>query len=168
MITESIQATAENLRADFLNATTTAERWKVLNEALDWAMAASENADHYRQQAQAKEHTVNLTLDSADLVERVRAQIAEGGLARGPGVSVLVGEKVEGEQHVFREGDTVTWVGSEGAWRFVRHIYPEDAEIREIVPHEARTMEQAAQRIHIVPLSALRPAKPVWVGGART
>lgn len=111
MIDESIQATAENLQADFLNATTTAERWKVLNRAIDWAVAASENADHYRQKAQAKEHTVNLTLDSADLVERVRAQIADGGLVRGPGVSALVGEKAEGEARRIRAGDIVTWDG---------------------------------------------------------
>lgn len=52
MSDESIQETAENLRADFLNATTTHQRWKVLNRAIDWAVAASENADHYRQKAQ--------------------------------------------------------------------------------------------------------------------
>lgn len=52
MADESIQATAENLRADFLNATSTAERWKVLNRAIEWAVAASENTDHYRQKAQ--------------------------------------------------------------------------------------------------------------------
>jgi hypothetical protein len=48
MSDESIQATAENLRADFLNATTTHQRWAVLNRAIDWAVAASENADHER------------------------------------------------------------------------------------------------------------------------
>lgn len=52
MSDESIQATAENLRADFLNATTTHQRWKVLNRAIKWAVAASENADHHRQKAQ--------------------------------------------------------------------------------------------------------------------
>jgi len=107
MTDEATQATAENLRADFLNAITTAERWKVLNRAIDWAVAASENPDHYRQQAQSKEHTVNLKLDSADVVERVRAQLAAGGLARGPGVSALVGEKVEGEERQIRPGDVV-------------------------------------------------------------
>ena len=48
MSAESIQATAENLRADFLNATTTYQRWQVLNEAIEWALAATENADHER------------------------------------------------------------------------------------------------------------------------
>jgi hypothetical protein len=57
MSDESIQATAENLRADFLNATTTHARWLVLNQAIDWAVAASENADHYRQKAQPKSCT---------------------------------------------------------------------------------------------------------------
>ena len=52
MSDESIQATAENLRADFLNATSTAERWKVLNRTIEWAVAASENTDRYRQKAQ--------------------------------------------------------------------------------------------------------------------
>jgi hypothetical protein len=56
MTDEAIQATAENLRADFLNAPTTAERWKVLNAAIDWAVAASENADHYRRERIAKAH----------------------------------------------------------------------------------------------------------------
>ena len=51
MSDESIQATAENLRADFLNATTTHQRWKVLNRAIDWAVAASENAEAHRQKA---------------------------------------------------------------------------------------------------------------------
>lgn len=118
MVDEATQATAENLRADFLNATTTHQRWKVLNRALDWAVAASENADHYSSLLAARDqkHTVNLTLDSADLVERVRAQIAEGGLARGPGVSALVGEKVEGEERRIRAGDIVTWDGDEEGW----------------------------------------------------
>lgn len=53
MSDDHIQEAAEDLRADFLNATTTHQRWKVLNRAIDWAVAASENADHYRQKAQA-------------------------------------------------------------------------------------------------------------------
>lgn len=52
MSDESIQAGAEILRADFLNASTNHQRWKVLNRAIDWAVAASESADWYRQQAQ--------------------------------------------------------------------------------------------------------------------
>lgn len=113
MSDESIQATAENLRADFLNATTTHQRWKVLNRAIEWAVAASENADLLRQKAQAKEHTVTLSVDSAkvsdDLIARVHEAIrrteaeapapALGGSARGPGGFSLVGEKVEGEEH---------------------------------------------------------------------
>ena len=50
MSDESIQATAENLRADFLNASTNHQRWKVLNRAIDWAVAASESADWLRQE----------------------------------------------------------------------------------------------------------------------
>jgi len=56
MTDEAIQASAENLRAAFLNATTTAERWKVLNRAIDWAVTASENANHYRRERIAKAH----------------------------------------------------------------------------------------------------------------
>lgn len=60
MSEEAIQATAENLRADFLNATTTHQRWKVLNRALEWAVAASENVDHYHSMlvAMSGNHTV--------------------------------------------------------------------------------------------------------------
>lgn len=64
MADESIQATAENLRADFLNATSTAERWKVLNRAIEWAVAASENTDHYRQKAQTGEHRCRAVTDA--------------------------------------------------------------------------------------------------------
>jgi hypothetical protein len=56
MSDESIQATAENLRAEFLNATTTHQRWKVLNRAIDWAVAASESAAHYRREYVARAH----------------------------------------------------------------------------------------------------------------
>ena len=48
MTEDTKQITADNLRADFLNATTNWQRWKVLNRALDWAVAASENADLLR------------------------------------------------------------------------------------------------------------------------
>lgn len=85
MTAESIQATAENLRADFLNATTTHARWRVLNRAIDWAVAASENADHYRQKAQSKEHTVNIKLSAEEArkaLERAAAQLARGGHIR--------------------------------------------------------------------------------------
>jgi hypothetical protein len=105
MSDESIQATAENLRADFLNATTTHARWHVLNRAIEWAVAASENADHYRQKAQSKEHTVNLTLDSADLVEErhFRDVVVRGSLFAGE------------ERHI-RAGDIVTWDGEDEGW----------------------------------------------------
>lgn len=56
MADESIQATAENLRADFLNATTTHQRWKVLNKALDWAVTANENAELSRRDRIARAH----------------------------------------------------------------------------------------------------------------
>ena len=48
MTEDTRQFTADNLRADFMNATTTWARWNVLNRALEWAVAASENADRYR------------------------------------------------------------------------------------------------------------------------
>jgi hypothetical protein len=48
MTEDTKQTTADNLRADFLNAETTWARWKVLNQALDWAVAASENAERLR------------------------------------------------------------------------------------------------------------------------
>jgi hypothetical protein len=49
------QITADNLRADFMNATTNWQRWKVLNQALGWAVAASENADAARRAVQERE-----------------------------------------------------------------------------------------------------------------
>jgi hypothetical protein len=52
MTEDTKQTAADNLRADFLNAETTWARWKVLNQALDWAVAASENADSYRRLAE--------------------------------------------------------------------------------------------------------------------
>ena len=45
MSDESIQATAENLRADFLNATTTYQRWKVLNRAIDYGTGQDTDCD---------------------------------------------------------------------------------------------------------------------------
>jgi hypothetical protein len=53
MSDDAINATAERMRADFLNATTTHQRWKVLERAISWAVVASENANHYRLKAQA-------------------------------------------------------------------------------------------------------------------
>jgi hypothetical protein len=166
MSDKSTQATAENLRADFLNATTTHARWRVLNRAIDWAVAASENATHYRQKAQTKSHTgtnvrIMVSDDSDPEAVQTFRDLCNGGVVRGHGG--LMGEKVEGEERRIRAGDTVTWAGNEGVWRFVRHISPSDAEIREIVPQEAQTMKELAERIRIVPLSALHPARS---GGA--
>lgn len=48
MTDTSIKISADNMRADFLDANTTWERWKILNRALEWATAASENADQLR------------------------------------------------------------------------------------------------------------------------
>lgn len=42
MTEDTRQITADNLRADFLNAKTNYERWRAFNEALDWAVTASE------------------------------------------------------------------------------------------------------------------------------
>jgi hypothetical protein len=55
MTEDTNQITADNLRADFLNATTNWQRWKVLNRALDWAVTASENADAARRAVQERE-----------------------------------------------------------------------------------------------------------------
>lgn len=51
MTKDTIQITADSLRADFMNATTSWARWQVLNRALEWAVAASENAEHSRREA---------------------------------------------------------------------------------------------------------------------
>lgn len=48
MAEDTNRITADNLRADFLNATTNWDRWRVLNLALDWALAATENANRER------------------------------------------------------------------------------------------------------------------------
>lgn len=45
MSDESIQEAAENLRADFLNATTTHQRWKVLNRAIDYGIGQDTDCD---------------------------------------------------------------------------------------------------------------------------
>ena len=94
MSDESIQATAENLRADFLNATSTAERWKVLNRAIEWAVAASENTDHYRQKAQSRVQTDE---------HRCSALTDVNG-------------------NVVAEGDEVGWGDDEDGW-IVRRVY---------------------------------------------
>ena len=96
MSDESIQATAENLRADFLNATSTAERWKVLNRAIEWAVAASENTDHYRQKAQTDEHRCSALADVNGNV------VAEGD-------EVGWGDDEDGwiVRHVYRDGTII-------------------------------------------------------------
>ena len=94
MTEDTKQITADNLRADFLNATSNWQRWKVLNRALDWAVAASENADHYRQQAQK---------------EREKGYVRHGERILSNG------------DHTIRAGDVVTWDGEEEGW-IVRRI----------------------------------------------
>lgn len=47
-----IEDTADKLRAEFLNATTNWQRWKILNRALQWALDASENAEYLRAQCE--------------------------------------------------------------------------------------------------------------------
>ena len=94
MSDESTQATAENLRADFLNATTTHARWGVLNRAIEWAVTASENADHYRQKAQSRVQTDE---------HRCSALADVNG-------------------NVVAEGDEVGWGDDEDGW-IVRHVY---------------------------------------------
>jgi hypothetical protein len=80
MTTETAaEATAENLRADFLNATTAHARWRVLNRALQWALDASESADFLRCQ-RAAEQTVALKVDvtdSRDAVAEMERQLAD-------------------------------------------------------------------------------------------
>ena len=51
MTEDTSKISADNLRAEFMDATTNWQRWKVLNKALDWAVVASENAVYYRQKA---------------------------------------------------------------------------------------------------------------------
>lgn len=55
MTEDTNQITADNLRADFLNATTNWQRWKVLNRALQWAVDASELNDWFRKDKAARE-----------------------------------------------------------------------------------------------------------------
>ena len=89
MTEDTRQITADNLRADFLNANTTAERWKILNRALDWAVAASENAS---------------------------AQLRAVETLRGQGY-VRHGERIlSNGEHPIRVGDVVTWEGDEEGW----------------------------------------------------
>ena len=105
MTEDTKQITADNLRADFLNATTTWQRWQVLNRALDWAVAASENADaHLR------------------AVETLRKQ---GYVRHGERI-------ISNGEHTIRAGDVVTWDGDEEGW-IVRAIR-EHGDMVEIVP----------------------------------
>lgn len=89
MTEDKIKISADNLRADFLNANTTWERWKVLNRALEWATAASENANaHLR------------------AVDTLRKQ----GYVRHSERIISNGE------HTIRAGDVITWAGMEKGW----------------------------------------------------
>ena len=72
MTEDTKQITADNLRADFLNATSNWQRWKVLNRALDWAVAASENA------AAERERTgVAVRVEDVDLYRQIKAMKAD-------------------------------------------------------------------------------------------
>lgn len=55
MTEDTKQITAEKLRAEYLNAKTNYERWRAFNEALDWAVTASEIADILRGEKAARE-----------------------------------------------------------------------------------------------------------------
>ena len=66
------QISADNLRADFLNATTNWQRWKVLNRALDWAVAASENAAALRNRT-----SVSWRIEDPDLYRQIKAMKAD-------------------------------------------------------------------------------------------
>ena len=122
MTEDTKQITADNLRADFLNATTNWQRWNVLNRALDWAVAASENADAYRQKAEE--------LNTA----------AEGKRNDVFGLAV--------EDKTVFAGDIVTWDGDEKGW-IVRAVRPHGGMV-EIVPlgddwELGRTLVQAEE-----------------------
>jgi hypothetical protein len=66
-----------------------------LNQAIDWAVAATENADHYRQKAR----TVNVTVDSSVTAEQaarialMTSPFASGGVVRRPVPAPLMGEQ---------------------------------------------------------------------------
>lgn len=94
MTEDTIKISADNLRADFLNASTTWERWKVLNRALEWATAATENGDAYRKQAQ-------------EMQQKVGARDGERYLTYG--------------DRTIRAGDIVTWEDEEEGW-IVRRV----------------------------------------------
>jgi len=121
MTDEATQATAENLRADFLNTNSNYQRWKVLNRAIAWAVAASENAAHHREAAKRDKarQTINVRVsmdDERPILRQVVDGMVRGGSTRGLGVSTLVGEKCQGQERRIRAGDIVTWDGDEEGW----------------------------------------------------
>ena len=72
MTEDTNQTTADNLRADFLNATTNWQRWEVLNRALDWAVTASENAAALRNRT-----SVSWRIEDPDLYRRIKEMKAD-------------------------------------------------------------------------------------------
>jgi hypothetical protein len=116
MTEDTNQTTADNLRADFLNATTNWQRWKVLNQALDWALAASENAEHFRRSAEdlkarAEGKNVTVTLRAEDVspaVHRaVEQQLAKGGFVHGE-AKRRVPKPEDGEMFADPDGDPMS------------------------------------------------------------
>jgi hypothetical protein len=116
MTEDTKQTTADNLRADFLNAETTWARWKVLNRALDWAVAASENAGSYRRSAEdrkarAEGKNVTVTLRAEDISPAVRRaveqQLATGGFVRGEGKRRGI-KPEDGEMFADPDGDPMS------------------------------------------------------------
>jgi hypothetical protein len=108
--TEDInQITADNLRADFLNASTNYERWKVLERALSWAVAASEVANHLRLQT-----------------EELKAREEVPQLGRLPGDTVQWGDEEETwiVRHVGEDG-LVNIAPLAEDWPFRQQIVPE-------------------------------------------
>lgn len=70
MTDSTAHTTADNMRADFLNASNNWQRWKILNRALGWAVTATENADAARHALQEWE---------AEAQSRVNATAASAG-----------------------------------------------------------------------------------------
>lgn len=100
MTEDTNQITADHLRAEFLNASTNWQRWKVLNKALDWAVTASENAAAAREQA-------------TELKERIEACSPKAaGFTFKPFNRDAAAEMVTGVR--IREGATAKAAGPEG------------------------------------------------------
>lgn len=114
MSDETIAATAENLRADFLNANTTSQRWKVLNGALQWAMDASENAKYLRRQKRDIEDSLTRVQGERD---RYKALLSEACNADDgpPGERVKPGEIVRKKFDPSKGDVIVHTIGGDGS-----------------------------------------------------